>query len=456
MKRFLLAASFVFASALQAQIVERPEPFDTAGRVMAITPALALRLGLLPPAWRVTGEFTEARLFATSENTFVLVVTRPGGVVERYPVSIEERAYLGERANSLPPGIRLNTRELGEARGVRRAFIRNQTIIGLGIYAPAAAVALSDDGAGKSAIYLLVAGGAYFAAATLSREIVISEQQNSLATHMATRGAAMGLGLGYSLNASGDGRAAGIFASSLAGTAVGLGMARNLTSGETRSAGFGADASALLMLGTLIATDPDIDGDEDLSGNGQQNDGMGRGQVAMIVAAGAAGYPMGLLYARRASYNITSGDIGTLWVSGVIGSLATTPFLANSMENHAQLAVGVMTLGFAGGLVAGDRIFVRRMDHSAGEATLMTIGAAAGALMGGGVYVLADRDTDRPALGLALATAGAIGGVYATELAFPPEGDAGRMASRFHFNPTGALLAASGVRGTFPIARFAF
>ena len=457
MKRMVLAVACMvtLASQARAQAVEHPEPFDSAGRVMAITPSIAARLQLLPPAWRVTGQFTEARLFSTSDSTFVMVVTRPGGIVERYSVAPDERAYLMERTNTLPSSFRVTPREITEAKGERRAFIRNQTLLGLGVYAPAAAIALSDDGAGQTAIYLLVAGGAYFGAATLSREIAITEQMNSLATHMASRGAAAGMGGAYALSLDNDGRAAGVLAASLLGTATGLRLARDMSAGDARAAGFGADATALVTFGLVVATDNDLDDDVQGVDDINQDDGIGRTQVGTIVLAGLAGYPLGLMYARRATYNITSGDIGTLWVSGGLGILAASPFVVNSPDSP-RLILGTLTAGFVGGLIAGDRLFVRRADHSTGEATLVTLGAAAGALMGGGVYVLVDRDTNHDALGLSLATLGAVGGVLATERAFPPDGDAGRMASRLKFNFGGALLAASGVRGTFPIARVAF
>jgi hypothetical protein len=452
MKRLYLAAAFAISASAQAQVVEHPEPFDSAGRVMVITPAIAARLQLLPPAWRITGQFSEARLFTAGDSAFVLVVNRPDGAVERYPLTIDERAYLRERTSTLPPSLINVAKEAAESRGNRRGFIRNQTLLGLGIYAPAAAIALSDDGAGQTAIYLLVAGGSYFAAATLSREITITEQMNSLSTHMASRGALMGLGGTFAMGLGFDGRAAGVFATSLIGTAAGLRLARNLTPGEARSSGFGADASTIVMSGLMLATIPDLNGSDDVT----EEEDIARTRVGAVVVAGALGYPLGLMYARRANYNITSGDIGTLWVSGAIGSLATTPFIINSTNDDLRFAVGVMTAGFVGGLVAGDRMLVRRFDHSTGEATLVTLGAGAGALMGGGIYVLVDRDTKHDALGLSLATLGAVAGVAATERAFPPDGDAGRMASRVRFNPTGALLAAAGVRGTFPLVRVVF
>ena len=77
MKRLFIACVFVLAtaSAVRAQVVERPEAFDSAGQLMAITPSIAARLQLLPPAWRITGQFTEARLFATDDSTFVMVLS---------------------------------------------------------------------------------------------------------------------------------------------------------------------------------------------------------------------------------------------------------------------------------------------------------------------------------------------------------------------------------------------
>ena len=36
-------------------------------------------------------------------------------------------------------------------------------------------------------------------------------------------------------------------------------------------------------------------------------------EVTMIVASGIIGYPMGVLYPRNARYNVTPGDIQTLW-----------------------------------------------------------------------------------------------------------------------------------------------
>ena len=115
------AGSAAVAPAARAQqptpAVERPAPFDSAGRVLLLTPALATRLRLAPPAFPVQGPFVEARLFAAPEAAVagpaVLSVVRPGGAVERYTLGAPERAALAAAvASGLAagaPGLRSDT-----------------------------------------------------------------------------------------------------------------------------------------------------------------------------------------------------------------------------------------------------------------------------------------------------------------------------------------------------------
>ena len=437
-RTLLLAFAFALTPAA-AQVVERPVPFDSAGRLMVVTPSMVARMELLPPVWQITGDFSEARLFDVGAGTYVLVVTRPNGAVERYPMSGDDVSYLRARASRLPPAL---VDDLRTSSGVRRDFLINQSLIGAFVYAPAFSLAVTNDDAGRLATYLLIAGGTYFGAATLSREIEITGPMNSLATHMALHGGAMGFGTAYALDAQNDGRAAGTFAGALLGTASGLYFGRGLTSGEARAMGFGADALALTTLGVLHV-------DEKMAEDGPTN----RDHVAILVGAGAVGYALGLNYARRATYNITAGDISTLWISGGIGAVAALSTVTNG-DRDLQTDVPVATAGFIVGLIAGDRLLVRRFDHSVAEGTTVALGAGAGGLMGMGVGVLIDRDNE--ALSVALAALGAVGGVAATERIFPPSGDAGRSASRVRFHPMNAGLAALGVPGRLPVLSIAF
>jgi hypothetical protein len=68
------------AAAMGAQTIERPQPFDSAQRILAITPALAQRLHLETPAWPALGDYREARLYAIEPGgVFVLVALLTSG-----------------------------------------------------------------------------------------------------------------------------------------------------------------------------------------------------------------------------------------------------------------------------------------------------------------------------------------------------------------------------------------
>ena len=461
MPRTLLSALLfaVTAAAANAQAVERPEPFDSAGRVTALTPILAARLQLGPPAWRVTGDFREARLFDLGDGGWVIVVTRRTGEVERYAVTAADRDYLRAKTALLPPGlteqIQTTVRDaVQEARRpleqpeARTGFILAQSALGLAVYAPSFAAAVTDEPAGRVATYLLVAGGTYFAAASLSREMHITTPQNVLATTAALRGGLAGFGLAYALDAPSDGRALGIFAGSLGGTAAGLYFGRRMSSADAMAASFGSDVLVLTTAGALRA-----------AGVLDRDGGNRRAAAAALVGAGIAGFPLGARYARRAPYNVTPGDVATLWVAGGIGTLAAATIVeAVDVESDEALYLG-LTGGFLAGVAAGDRLLVRRFDHTWGQAGTVLAGAGAGALMGAGVARLADGDRTSDALVLSLMTVGAAAGAGASDWLVSTPADAGaptRGGMRLRLDPAGLALAAGGVPGRHALVTVTF
>ena len=420
-------------AAARAQAVETPVAFDSAGRLLAITPVQAARAQLGPPSWRVTGDFTEARLYSLGGDSYVLVVTRPSGAVERYGLTGADVAYLRGRIATLPRDL-----TSGVSRNLRNAFIRNQTLLGLGVYAPSFALTVSNDDAGRVASWLLVSGLSYFGASTVARDLEISEPMNRLATHAALRGGLAGLGVGEAVDMSSDGRAASVFFGSVGGTVAGLALGRGMTMGQVAAASFGADASALVTFGlTRSATDDT------------------RTVAGAVVAAGLVGYPLGYLYERSVPHTVTSGDVRALAVAGAVGALAATPFLAAANDPADEAWALGMAAGFGVGLLAGDRLLVARYDHNNSEGALLALGAVAGGLMGAGVATLVDRD-DNEVLAASLATVGAIAGIAGSEAFLLPRPDARRLASNVEVNPLGLALAASGLRGRHALVRVSF
>ena len=436
------------AFSLGAQVVETPEAFDAAGRVMAITPTMAADLQLLPPAWRITGDYQDARLFRLGNEGYVLVVTRRNATVERYSITNEDREYLRQRTASLPPSVEEQLR-VGIARAgqnvVERtrnnSFIRNQTILGLTVYGPAFAAAISNEAAGRTAGYLLVAGGTFFAASTIARDFEITRAQDRLSLHSAITGALAGWGTMYALDASGDATAAGIFVGGVGGTAAGLLAAHRMTEGEVAAAAFGSWASALTAAGAFAA----FNDEEDNS----------RGVIGGVVAAGLLGYPAGQLYARNAGYNVTAGDVWTLWATGFLGAnLVAIPLVDSDV--HDNTASAIATAGFVAGVVAGDRFIVRRFDYQRGDGILLLVGTGAGALMGSGLYALVDREGRNDRLSSGLAFAGGAAGLALSHYYLSPVDDSDRVGERIRFNPSGAALAAAGVPGAHPIFSLTF
>ena len=440
----------LIAGGAGAQVVETPEPFDSAGRVMAITPAIAARLELRPPAWRITGNYQEARLYSLGADGYVIVVTRQTGALERYPITREEREHLRERTSTLPAtvmeqvGERARVGARDAAQTLRNSdFVRNQTLLGLALYGPAFARSITSDEAGLVAAYLLAAGATFFGALETARQVPISEAQNLLATDAAVKGGLSGLGLTYALDANANMRAAAAFVGGIGGTAAGLYFSQYMNVDHAEATRFGSDALAVTTFGILSAIDA---GAYDLDT---------RTGVAVLVAGGLLGYPLGAFYPVQAGYNVTAGDVRTLYTTGAIGAISTL-IVTSSERVSDRVKWTAATAGWVAGLALGDRLLVRRLDHTRGEGNLVVLAAGAGALMGTGIYVLIDRERDSDAVAAALGTAGAIAGVALAERYIVPRRDAGRQFSRLELTPSGLAAAALGLRGNHPVLSFSF
>jgi len=427
------------ASRVDAQVIERPVPFDSAATVMVLSPMIAERAALGPPSWPVAGDFVEARLYTVTDSSYILTVRRSTGVVERYNLSAADREAIRVSVSRLPPDV---VRERNDAGN---SFIRNQKLLGRSVYALAFAYAIGDNAIGATAGDLVVAGGSLFRASEIALRHLISHAQHELSFNTGRNGALAGWGLAYLFGAEDRAQAGAAFIGGLAGTAVGLGWGRGMTEAEAVGAGFGADLGALIGWGTVSA----IDGESDCSAEGDvvscRNRIGGKAMVLTTLASGLVGYPLGILYPKNSSYNVTPGDIQTLWPAAAVGALAGISLLPESpKESHAWAAA---TLGGIVGVLAGDRFLVRRRDHSRTDAGRLTLGTVAGGLMGGGVAALIDTDLGNPQMVFALTTVGGLTGMIVTERAIDPRRDAGRQRVRVTFNPSGLVMLATGTQG---------
>jgi hypothetical protein len=469
MKRFLFVLALAIATRASAQVVEVPEAFDSAGHVTVITPATAARLQLSPPAWRITGDYAAARLYALGAQGWVIVVERRDGAVERYAITAADREYLRARTSTLPAGFEEQVGRIGAGlsnvgqqittAARSDAFVMHQGVLAALVYGPAFAYALSNETPGRVAAYVLGAGGTFYAATQLARSRNITPEQTVFSTMTAIHGAGVGLGLAYAAHGNSNVQGAAAFLGGVGGTMAALAVSPSLSEGDVAGAQFGGDALALTAY--LITR----------AGHERAQDYPTRTEAGILAASVIAGYPLGLEWARSASYNLTPGDVGAMWVTGAVGGLAagtiahavvrnqSQPTGTSAYRDRHQTAVYSSAAGgFIVGAVAGEFLLARRFDHTPYEAGMLGLGAAGGALVGAGAYTLFHGASAKGAtVPYVAATIGAVSGLALAEALMPPRDDAGRQTSmRVHVDPMGFMLAAARAPGAHSLVQVSF
>jgi len=326
-------------------------------------------------------------------------------------------------------------------RLVNSSFVRTQTLLGAALYAPSFAATVANKPVTWAAAYVVMLGGTFFAAAEISRDWPISKSTEMLALVAPLQGAAVGAAVNYA--ATGDHRLApGMFVGSTLGTAWALTLGRRLTPGAAIAAFTASDMAAGMALATSYAL--------------QENRSNDRARLGAGAAAALAGLQLGAMYGQYAPYQVTVGDVQTLWTSAAIGAVAGGAFVANGNPGRKTTTLAVEG-GALAGLLLGDRLLVSRFDHAPGEAALVGVAAGAGALMGGGVAVLVGASARFNAATAALGAVGAAGGVFMAERWMGRRPDAGRRISeRLTVTPQALALAAARVPGTHSLVSISF
>ena len=246
--------------------------------------------------------------------------------------------------------------------------------------------------------------------------------------------------------------AGALLAGGVLGDVVGYRIARGWTDAEAHGVSHGAFAAAGIGVGTLVA-----------SGMWQRESSR-RVATALVIGAGAVGYPLGLRYARNTSYRVTAGDVGTLIVGEVLGTSAVATFIPRRSDEEQPIAAA-LTAGFAGGAIAADRFIVRRFDYGEAESRQLQLGTVAGAVVGLVVPVLARSDD--PVLLFGPATLGGLLGAIVTHniisparanATLPQRSSARTAPSRVavHVMPQNLLLLRGGREGTYPVLNVRF
>lgn len=385
---FALLLSAV-AQRAAAQTLETPVAFDSAQRLLTVTPALAARLNLASPVWPIAGVYRDARLYRIEPpGGFVLVAARTDGSFERYPMREEQVAAL--RA-AIDAAMTVAGRPVGEVVGsasepAGNAFARRLTLLSGLIYAPVAA-SLATGPSGAGALYLLVTGGTFFVSYGAAQSGQITRAQSALASNLGLATGMAGWGVGYAATGKADKGVRGLaLGSALAGTIAGASLGRNMTDAEAQGAMAGMETVAAGTWALSSAVGASV-----------------RTSAGVAAASELIGFPLGVSYPRRARYRVTAGDVNALQTAALVGVLYGAA-LAGKDPHARELGITLGATYVAGALLA-DEAIVRPFDLTTSEANIGTVGAIAGGLMGLAIPVLAESDDNALVFGSAAAGA---------------------------------------------------
>lgn len=435
----------LFSVSARAQTIETPIPFDSAQRVQAVTPNLAVRLGLRAPVWPVAGEFREVRLYSvTPGGGFTLVVARPSGSFERFSLAPTDRVALASVIDSALIATGRPSADVGSdisSEPAGNTFARRLTIYSALFYGPLAA-SLSDDGKGATALYLLTTGLTYFMSYGAAQTTPFTRAQADLAGDLGLAAGAAGLLTGYALTGEAEkGVRAGALGAVVVGSLAGASAAKNMSDAEAHAAIMGVETGAAVGVAAAAATNE------------------GQAMAIGAVVGGAVGLPLGLLYPRRAGYTVTAGDVGAIGTSALIGAgWAAATLSENSSPGRVGATLGA---GYVAGALVGERLLARRFNLTQSQTNVLRIGMVAGGLVGLALPVLADANS--PAEVAGSAAAGATIAVAALAGSFPRSARATQPAVSpsgrglgFSLSPVGVLAAARGATGRHSILRLTF
>lgn len=359
------------------------------------------------------------------------------------------RLDLGEGVREVEPRDTLSERGSTSSE-MRNTFVRNQLILGAAAYGPSFAAMVGNEPATRLAAYLVMAGGSFFAASEVARQWEITPARQVLSTRMAWRGTATGLAVANAAEMQEGEAGALTLLGGLGGAGMGVWLGSGLTEGEAVAAVVGHDLVAATAYAVSWMVDPVIDNPDGF---------RWRTRVAIPLVIGWTGYALGRSWAGNAPYEVTAGDASLLWLGAAIGAAAATTTIIES-DPANQTVAGVVLAGGLLGVLGAERYFVRRFDHTRGEALLVGSGAGAGALMGIGLGVLISGEAERnSAPTMAFGTIGAMAGAWLTERYAQPARDEGRryeVGSRLQLNPIGAVAAFTGTPGMHSLVRFTF
>ncbi|MBC8124691.1 MAG: hypothetical protein H7X70_03055 [Candidatus Kapabacteria bacterium] len=439
MKTLLYIATaivIIFATPSLVCQIETQVAFDDVGSTLVITKELNDRLLI----FETPSTFHEARLFQTTDSTFVLEITRTAGANlerERKQLTSADVKALRIRVQSAVPAT---GEGVLDQRG-RSALLWGSTLWSLGYYGSAASAVFStnDNFEFSAATYLIAGGVGFLLPALLTNNANVTEGAASLALGGMFQGAMHGWLIGGLVAGEDLGPKAGFGLSIITGiseTVVGYVVGSKTGIKEGKASVINTTEFYSMVCGGLL-------GLTILGPSFSANEGI-RLTSGLALAGAAGGIILGTIIGNNQYFSPT--DATVYGASGLLGLTLPYAVMVALLDGKidSRLVSGLGIVGTAGGLLLGNEL-VKGLNYRGEDGTIVILGTLAGALIGIGVGVLAE-DTR---VGAVVAWAGAAGG-FATGLILAKPEMEGRSRGhlKFDFNPLGLVL---GANSTVPI-----
>lgn len=375
-----LALLAALASPVRAHAGETQVAFDHTGRFVTLDARLARHLGVF--ADTIPG-FSEARLFARDDSTFVLEISsvRSGRLVrERQPMSALEVESLRGHVEAL---TRVRGGNALLDRDGRLPLVLGTAVLGLGFYGWALPAAANLDGGSAGGIYLVTASASFFVPWAITRSGDVTSSQSRLTLYGATRGIAHGVMIADLLSDDGTwrGELGWTVGASMGEGVLGYALAKGADMDEGAAATIGVGGDFGLAIGAGAA-----------AMSNAWDDGSSEAASGLMLGGSFAGMLLGRTVASSRHYS--AGDASVVRSAGTLGAWAGLAITSATSDDAKEATWGTaLVLGTAAGLGVGDRLAAGRgFPRTTGM--MVELGGISGALMGMGLATLGDEEND--------------------------------------------------------------
>lgn len=450
--RLLVLFLVIFSSYTFSYGQEQQVPFDSAGKILVITPQLTT----LIPLFSEYAGFKEILLFQQIDSSFTLEIsTTKDGILQRRRIS-KTRAEIDSLRKNIDQIIKEKSPELGLDQSGRAEFLTYTFLISLAYYGPMLVVATEPNEVSTGSLVYIVGGaGGFFLPYFITSKSNLSKGASALGIHGSTMGIATGYLLYGAVNGWNDLSTYGRYNSQtgryeegddakfrtmvglsvltgVAGTIAGvaIGNKYNISAGT-------ADVISSSWAGGLgLAFGLDY-----LSGLLEKEDTW-QGTSTYLLGASALSIYAGVKLAE--TQHFTRSDASIMTTPAYIGALVPLSVTAaiSSRGVDGKILVGATMATYILGQYIGWHT-VKDKDFSESSGIFTSLGTVGGGLIGVGLGIATKSYRIVPLLGVLGATAGY--SIMVTSFAEEAAREAKSHSSlRWDISPVGLAMVASG------------